>query len=133
MVFIGENLQISSPRSAARYGCFCLSSVVFEVPANDVCKDRKGTHVPLREAKTQNQRNILIWKTIVKGAREIVQWLFAVVALSEDWGSNPSFQMATYNYLNLYFQGIWCPLLTMIDAKYACSTHTYMLAKHSYT
>lgn len=31
-----ENLQISSPKSAAKHGCFCLFSVVLEVPAIDV-------------------------------------------------------------------------------------------------
>lgn len=53
-------------------------------------------YVPLPQFKTAC---FLKKKKIKEGAREKVQWLGALAALSEDQGSNPSNHMAADSYL----------------------------------
>lgn len=67
----------------------------------------------------------------LEGAREMVQGLRALAALSEDSGSIPSIYVVARNSLLLQFQGFWCPLWLLWVPRYTCGAQTHTQAKHA--
>jgi hypothetical protein len=73
----------------------------------------------------KNGRQHIIYKSTDYGARDMAQWLRALI-LEEDLGSIPSTHMVAHNHLLLtQVPGDLFPFLTSADTTHPCSDHTW--------